>query len=152
MARVITRKYQNNNMESKAYGKFYGRVVHTETLSTEQFAKHIADHGSPFDRSIIIGVLAKACDCLVELVKDSKCVRLGDLGTFYLSAESEGAVSEEKYTADNVKRLHLRFLPNRKKSYPLDSGSLRKQATLKDIDDLLGNKKSDGDNDGGDGE
>ena len=86
MAKLITRMYQNTVNNEKTNGKFYGRVVHTETLSTDEFARHISEHGSPFTRSVIMGVLAAACDCLVELVKDSKKVRLGDLGTFYLSA------------------------------------------------------------------
>ena len=77
-----------------------------------------------------------ACDCLVELTLDSKKVRLGDLGTFYMSAETKGTYREEDFTADNIKAVHLRFLPNQKRSYPLDSKTLRKQASLIAIDQL----------------
>ena len=93
MAKLITRKYKNNNKTNSGFGKWYGRTVYTETISTEEFAKHISNHGSPFDRATILGVLMSTCDCLVELVKDSKRVRLGDLGTFYLSTESTGSAS-----------------------------------------------------------
>lgn len=91
MSKLLTKKYQNKNTSSSAYGKYYGRIIHTETLTTDEFANHICNHGSPFDRSTIIGVLAAACDCLVELTLDSKRVRLGDLGTFYMSAETRGS-------------------------------------------------------------
>ena len=149
MATLITRMYQNMVNNEKTQGKFYGRVVHTETMSTDEFARHISEHGSPFTRSVIIGVLAAACDCLVELVKDSKKVRLGDLGTFYLSAESTGADSAEDYSADNVKKVHLRFLPNLKRSYALDSVTLRKQVSLGSLESLMGTKATGGDNTGG---
>ncbi len=136
MAKVITKMYQNNVNNDKTKGKYYSRVKHLETLSTEDLARHISEHGSPFNRSVIIGVLMATCDCLVELVKDSKKVRLGDLGTFYLSAESEGSETVDEYSVNNVKRLHLRFLPNHRRSYPLDSLTLRKQSSLMAIEQL----------------
>lgn len=136
MAKLITRKYQNNNSKSSANGKWYGRIAHTETLTTEEFAQHISDHGSPFDRATILGVLMVSCDCLVELVKDSKRVRLGDLGTFYLSTETSGSETEQDFTADNVKKVHLRFWPNQKRSYALDSVSMRKASSFVDISQL----------------
>ena len=39
MAKLITKKYQNKNEKSDAFGKWYARVAHTETLSTEEFVK-----------------------------------------------------------------------------------------------------------------
>ncbi len=151
MAKLITRKYQNTVNNPKTHGKYYGRVVHTETMSTDEFARHISEHGSPFTRSVILGVLAAACDCLVELVKDSKKVRLGDLGTFYLSAESTGADSADEYSADNLKKVHLRFLPNLCRSYALDSVTLRKQVSIGSLEALMGtNAGGDSTSDGGD--
>ncbi len=142
MAKLLTRKYQSTNQKSTTFGKWYGRIVHTETLSTEQFVNHICSHGSPFDRATITGVLVAACDCLVELVLDSKKVRLGDLGTFYLSAETEPGDSAEEFTDDNVKKVHLRFLPNLKQSYPLDSVSMRGKASFADLNSLAGKTES----------
>ena len=136
MAKLLTKKYKNNNESSSAYGKYYGRIVHTETLTTDEFANHISSHGSPFDRATIVGVLTAACDCLVELTLDSKRVRLGDLGTFYMSAETEGESSEEDFSADNIKKVHLRFWPNQKHSYALDSVSIRKIASFTDLSEL----------------
>lgn len=142
MAKLLTKKYQSTNQKSTTFGKWYGRIVHTETLSTEQFINHICSHGSPFDRATITGVLVAACDCLVEQVLDSKKVRLGDLGTFYLSAETEPDDSAEEFTDDNVKKVHLRFLPNLKQSYPLDSVSMRGKASFADLNSLAGKTES----------
>ena len=143
MAKLITKKYQNNVKGSSAQGRWYGRFVYTETVSTEEFAAHISKHGSPFDRATILGVLMTACDCLVELCLDSKRVRLGDLGTFYLSAQSVGSATEKEWTADNVKKAHLRFWPNQKRSYPLDSVTMRKNASLVDVAQLAEAAESD---------
>lgn len=142
MAKLLTKKYQSTNQKSTTFGKWYGRIVHTETLSTELFINHICSHGSPFDRATITGVLVAACDCLVELVLDSKKVRLGDLGTFYLSAETEPGDTAEEFTDDNVKKVHLRFLPNLKQSYPLDSVSMRGKASFADLNSLAGKTES----------
>lgn len=142
MAKLLTKKYKNNNSESSAYNKTYGRFVYTETISTDEFAAHISSHGSPFDRATVMGVLASACDCLLEMTLDSKRVRLGDLGTFYMSAESEGAESEEDFGASNIKKVHLRFLPNMKHSYALDSVSNRRKASFVDIANLMESGKS----------
>ena len=141
MAKLITKKYQNKNARSAAFNKWYGRFVYTETLSFDEFINHISSHSTPFDRGTIKGVMTTACDCLVELTMDSKKVCLSDLGTFYASAESEGEVQKDDYSAKNVKKVHLRFLPNMKKSYPLDSVTLREKASLIDLDALNGKPK-----------
>lgn len=149
MAKLLTRKYKNNNSKSRAYNKFYGRVVHTETLTLDEFANHISSHGSPFDRATIVGVLAATCDCLVEQCMDSKKVRLGDLGTFYMSVSTEGAEDADHFGVDNIKGVHLRFWPNMKRSYALDSKTLRKLAKFSDIETLGGDG---GDENAGSGE
>lgn len=142
MSVLITRKYKNNNRENNGYGKTYARIVHTETLTLNQFANHIRSHGSTFDRATIIGVMTAICDCLVELTLESKKISLGDLGTFYMSAGCEGADDETQFTDDNVKKVHLRFLPNLKKEYKLDSKSNRQKASLKDLSEMDGSKKT----------
>ena len=142
MAKLLTKKYQNKNKKSNAFGKTYARILHTETITINTFAAHIAEHGSPFTRDIVQGVLMKACDCLVELVKDSKKIQLGDLGLFYLSAETEGSEEEKNFSADNVKKVHLRFLPNRSQYYPLDSVSMRKVTSFTDIEKLANGSSS----------
>ncbi len=147
MSKMITKKYQNNNPKSLAYGKWYGRFVYTETLSFDAFINHICSHTSPFPRGVIVGVVTMLIDCLVELTLDSKKVQFSDLGTFYASAETEGESEKDDFTAENVKKVHLRFLPNMKKSYPLDSKTLREKASIIDLDVLAGVKKESDDDD-----
>ncbi|MBQ8064062.1 MAG: hypothetical protein IJ144_03795 [Prevotella sp.] len=147
MAKLITKKYQNHNSKSPAFHKWYGRIVFTETMSFDEFINHICSHAAPYSRGTILGVMAAACDCLVELTMDSKKIWLGDLGIFYASAETEGESEKDKFTAENVKGIHLRFLPNKKHTYPLDSKSLRQKASLADLDRIAG-IKDDSDDEG----
>ena len=146
MAKMITKKYQNKNTKSDAYNKWYGRFIYTETLTWEEFIYLICKRPSPFGRETFLGVLAILCDCLVDVLLDSKRVQFSDLGTFYLSAGSEGEVEKDEFSADNVKKAHLRFLPNMKRTYRLDSKTLRDKASLVDIDTLNGVKKDSDDN------
>ena len=141
MGKMITKKYQNKNSKSLAFGKWYGRFVYTETLTFDEFINHICGHTSPFPRGVILGVVTLLIDCLVELTLDSKKVQFSDLGTFYASAETEGESEKDDFTAENVKKVHLRFLPNMKKSYPLDSKTLRSKTSILDIDVLNGTPK-----------
>ena len=111
MARLLYQKYQNNNREmTGAYGKWYGRIVHTETLNLRKLANHIASHGSIYTADVVLGVITKMRDCIVELVSDSKKVKLDGIGTFYLAAVTQGAETAEEFTADrNIKAVRLRF-------------------------------------------
>lgn len=151
MAKLITRRWQNGNSKNNGYGKFYQRVVITEILSTDEFAQHIASHGSPYTRDVINGVLMAACDCLVELCMDSKAVRLSDLGIFKMGIHAEGTEDEKKANADKVQRVELQFLPNQSKAYNLSSTNLRKKASLVGIDQLMGSEDDEADENGENG-
>lgn len=48
----------------------------------------------------------------------------------------DGSPTEKEFTADNVMKVHLRFWPNQKRSYALDSVSIRKVASFVDINQL----------------
>ena len=65
--------------ENAGKEKWYATVVTDRELSFEDFVNHISDHGSPYSRGCINGVLTDALDCLQELILDGKSVRLGDL-------------------------------------------------------------------------
>ena len=89
MSKIIYDVYKSTNTSSSAYGKFFGRIVHTETLNTRKLAKHISEHGSVYDQDVVEGVLTKAEACIVEMLLESKKVKLEGLGTFYLMGENK---------------------------------------------------------------
>ena len=110
---------QNKIVGSSAYGKYYPEVDQQKTLSLRGFAKHMTDHGSLYGRAIVEGVLMQITDCLPELVAQGVPVQLGNLGTFYPTAEvaKDGAVNDIPdmdglNPNDIVKAIHIRFLPD----------------------------------------
>ena len=139
MSKIIYDVYQNANETSAAYGKFYGRIVHTETLNTRKLAKHIAEHGSVFTQDVVEGVLTKAEACIVEMLFESKKVKLEGLGTFYLMAENKkgGAPSLDKFNPKSTfNGLHIRFLPDSSSDTQLNSKDVLAKATFMWAEDL----------------
>ena len=99
MSKIIYDVYKNTNEQNTAFGKYFGRIVHTETLNTRKLARHISEHGSVYTQDVVEGVLTKAEACIIEMLLESKKVKLEGLGTFYLMAENKkgGAVSIDKF-------------------------------------------------------
>ena len=140
MSKIIYDVYQNKNENNVSYGKYFGRIVHTETLNTRKLAKHIAEHGSVYTEDVVSGVLTKAEACIVEMLLESKKVKLEGLGTFYLMAENKkgGAVSIDKFNPKtSFKGLHIRFLPEQTTEENISSREFLKQAEFINIDSLL---------------
>ena len=139
MSKIIYDVYQNKNEDSSAFGKYYGRIVHTETLNTRKLARHIAEHGSVYTQDVVEGVLTKAEACIVEMLLESKKIKLEGLGTFYLMAQNKkgGAVSIDKFNPkSSFKGLHIRFLPDQGDEAGLNSKEVLAKATFMWAEDL----------------
>ena len=109
--------------ETKAYGQAQVR----KNFTLNQFAKHISDHGCVYDHGDIAAVLAKAVSCLKELILEGNSITLGDMGTFAPSLSTEGAVTTEDFTVDNIKKVNVTW---RKTSF-LNGKNLRQEAQFK---------------------
>ena len=93
--------------ETKAYGT---AQVH-EVLDMDDFCKHISDHNSPFSKGTVKGILTDAVSCLREMMLAGNKVVLGDLGSFHVELATEGAVTTEDFTAQNIKDINIRWTP-----------------------------------------
>lgn len=145
---VLYKIYQNKNSNSTSFGKFYGRVVATKTMSYQELCKHMSEHNSVYGEDVCSGVAIKLENCILEQLLEGKKVQFGELGTFYLAAKSEGAETEEKFTvASNIKGLYLRFAPSRMDVNDLSSKTLKKRASFLNVKDLTG-KPSESGNEG----
>ena len=139
MSKIIYDVYQNKNENNTAYGKYFGRIVHIETLNTRKLAKHISEHGSVYTQDVVEGVLTKAEACIVEMLLESKKIKLEGLGTFYLMAQNKkgGAVSIDKFNPkSSFKGLHIRFLPDLSDEAGLNSKDVLAKATFMWAEDL----------------
>ena len=93
--------------ENAGKKKWYATAVNDRVVSFEDFISHISDHGSPYSRGCIHGVLMDSLDHLQELILDGKSVRLGDLGLFSIGMTSKAEDSKDKVNAQSIQGVHL---------------------------------------------
>ena len=141
MAKIFYELRQNKNSLSKIFGKWFAHSKTVETLNTRKLAQHISEHGSIYTPDVVYGVLEKFRSCLIEMLLDSKRVKIDGLGTFFTTIENEkgGAISEEKFSVNtNLKALHIRFLPEQEQEMNISSREFFKKAEFINIDTLKG--------------
>ena len=151
MAKILYEVKQNQNSFSAAFGKWYAQIKTLETLNTRKLATHISEHGSIYTPDVVYGVLEKFRSCLVEMLLNSKKVKIEGLGTFYCTLENQknGALKKEDFNVNkHLKALHIRFLPEQTTEENISSRQFLKQAEFINIDSLL--KKEDETENGGD--
>ena len=139
MAKVIYDMYKDTNMSGKSYGHVCGSVVHVETMNTKALSRHIMEHGSPYTEDVVLGVLTKAESCIIEMLLQSKKVKLDGLGTLYLMAENKkgGETTIDDFNPKtSFKGLHIRFLPDQSDSKNLTAKSLYRKASFMWAEDL----------------
>jgi predicted histone-like DNA-binding protein len=144
MAKIIYEVYQNQNEHNAAYGKWYGRVKYLENMNTRRLSNHIAEHGSIYTPDVVYGVMEKFRSCLLEMLLNSKRVKIEGLGTFYTTLECTkgGALTADKFNVNkHIKGLHIRFLPEQEQEQNISSREFLKQAEFINVESLL--KKED---------
>jgi predicted histone-like DNA-binding protein len=155
MAKILYEVKRNQNSYSQAYGKWYAQIKSLETLNTRKLANHISEHGSIYTPDVVYGVLEKFRSCLVEMLLESKKVKIEGLGTFYCTLENQknGAAKKEDFNVNkHLKALHIRFLPEQTTEENISSREFLKKAEFINIDSLLKSDESEngGDSAGGD--
>ena len=157
MAKILYEVKQNQNSYSAAFGKWYAQIKNLETLNTRKLANHISEHGSIYTPDVVYGVLEKFRSCLVEMLLESKKVKIEGLGTFYCTLENQknGALKKEDFNVNkHLKALHIRFLPEQAAEENISSREFLKKAEFINIEQLLkGDENGNGGNStGGDSE
>ena len=140
MAKILYEVKQNQNSYSAAFGKWYAQIKNLETLNTRKLAQHISEHGSIYTPDVVYGVLEKFRSCLLEMLLNSKKVKIEGLGTFYCTLENQknGALEKEEFNVNkHIKGLHIRFLPEQTTEEDISSRQFLKQAEFINIDSLL---------------
>ena len=127
------KKYQNKNIKSPSYGKWYGKAVH-ELVEFDDFIEHMANHHCVFSEATIRGVLIEMETCLRELLLEGKAVRLDALGIFRIGLETAGALTSAKFTADNIKGVRLNLYLGKR----FRAADLYKEAKFREADKYAG--------------
>ena len=155
MSKILYEVYKNDikDSESVMYGKWYARLKSIETMSMGKLAKHISEHGSVFTEDVVEGVMKKFKTCLLEMLLESKKVKINGLGTFYLTAECTkgGADKEEDFNVNqHLAALHIRFLPDQTAEDNISSREFIKKAEFVNIKTLLSDGNDNGNVNGND--
>ena len=138
---VLVKVTQNKNDKTAAFGKWYGRVVATKTMSYQELCKHMSEHNSIYGEDVCLGVANKLQNCMLEQLLEGKKVQFGELGTFYLSVKSTGTLTESDFNlGQNINGLYLCFAPSRTDVNNLSSKMLKKKATFMNVKDLVESK------------
>ena len=142
------RKVQRTPQTGDNAGKtlWYATAVTDREMDFEAFVSHIADHGSPYSRGCIHGVMMDALDHLQELILDGKSVRLGELGLFSLGMSSKGEATKKEVTAQSVQDVHL-ILRNTK---TWSNAELKKKCRIEEYGVYSTTDDGSGSGDGGD--
>ena len=146
MAKIIYEVKQNKNTFSAAFGKWYAQIKNLETLNTRKLANHISEHGSIYTPDVVYGVLEKFRSCLLEMLLNSKKVKIEGLGTFYCTLENQknGALKKEDFNVNkHLKALHIRFLPEQTTEENISSREFLKKAEFVNVDSLLKKEEED---------
>ena len=138
---VLVKVTQNKNDKTAAFGKWYGRVIATKTMTYQQLCKHMSEHNSVYGEDVCLGVANKLQNCMLEQLLEGKKVQFGELGTFYLSVKSAGADKEDDFNLGaNIQGLYLCFAPSRTDVNNLSSKMLKKKASFMNVKDLVESK------------
>ena len=140
MAKILFDVKKNNNTHSPACGKWFAQIKTLETLNTRKLAQHISEHGSIYTPDVVFGVLEKFRSCLIEMLLESKKVKIEGLGTFYTTIENQkgGAAKKEDFNVGkHLKALHIQFLPEQEQEQNISSREFLKKAKFINIEQWL---------------
>lgn len=147
---VFIKVSQNKIKDSKSYGKWYGRVATTKTMTYQELCKHMSEHNSIYGEDVCLGVANKLQSCMLEQLLEGKKVQFGELGVFYLSVKSTGANKEEDFNLGiNINGLFLCFAPSRTDVNNLSSKMLKKKASFLNVKDMVYTKPKSNNSDTG---
>ena len=154
MAKVFYLLKQNKVKNSKVNGKWFARQKTIETLNTRKLANHISEHGSIYTPDVVFGVLEKFRSCLLEMLLNSKRVKIDGLGIFFTTLENTegGAESKDKFLPQkNLKGLHIRFLPDSSTETDISSREFIKKAEFVNAETFAGSLEDESGNGGSGG-
>ena len=129
MARSVTYSVvpRINPREKDEAPKYYAQAQARGDISLRDMAERI-QATCTVHKSDVYAVLVALEDVVAEAIQNGEIVRLGDLCTLQVSLSSKGALTEEDYTTDLIKRAKINFRPGRVLSNALASLSFSKVA------------------------
>lgn len=106
------RKVQDNREKSKNRGKWYGRAIIMDEISTKELADEIA-HATTVTYADVLAVLAETAVFMRNHLLNSQKVTLDGIGSFRVGMTTRPAESFEKFDSGNISGYHIVYTPVR---------------------------------------
>ena len=112
MARSVTYSVvpRRNPSEKGTPPKFYAQAQARGSVSLREMSERI-QATCTVHKSDVYAVLMALEDVVTEAIQNGEIVRLGELCTLQVGLSGKGAVTEEDYTTDLIKRAKINFRP-----------------------------------------
>ena len=112
MARSVTYSVvpRRNPSEKGTPPKYYAQAQARGDVSLRDMAERIQSTCT-VHKSDVYAVLVALEDVVADAIQNGEIVRLGDLCTLQVSLSGKGALTEEYYTTDLIKRAKINFRP-----------------------------------------
>ena len=107
---VRYRKVQDKRQGNKNYGKWYGRAVHLNNVSTKELAEEIA-HSTTATYADTLAVLNELSVALRRHLLNSDRVEIEGIGAFKVGIRSAPANTSADFGAQNVKSYRINYQP-----------------------------------------
>jgi predicted histone-like DNA-binding protein len=106
--------------------KFYPRQVYSGDVKVREMSADIAEIStvSQIDTKAVLEALFML---IPKYAGQGKIVRLGDLGSLYISVGGEGVDSADKVTANQINKVKLNFRPGKLVKKTLDNIEFEKE-------------------------
>ena len=112
MARSVTYSVvpRINPSEKSAPPRYYAQAQARGDVNVREMAERIQSTCT-VHKSDVYAVLVALEDVIAEALQNGEIVRLGDLCTLQVSLSGKGAMTEEEYTTDLIKKSKVNFRP-----------------------------------------
>lgn len=124
--------------------KYYAIPVYSGEISLSQMGRKLSA-SSTVTKTDAVAVLSGLTDLIAEELKDGKIVRLGELGSFRISLNSNGEESVENVSSRSIKKARVLFKPGKEFADNLVGLSFEKakQITANPDEEIVDNLDSD---------
>lgn len=114
-----------NPMDLTAPKQYYASLEKGDDITFDELIGFIGKL-SGINEPYIVAVLRTLEKVIIEQLSHGRYVRLGRIGTFYLSLKSRGVVTADELSAYDIKSMRIRFKPGKALIYATRGFSIHK--------------------------
>lgn len=107
---ILFKKYMNKMKGNAGFGKWYGRAVILDTISTKELAEEVS-HATTVTYADVLAVLAELTSAIKGHLQNSQRVKLDGIGSFRVGIVTAPAESRKSFSAANIKRFNINYQP-----------------------------------------